>query len=71
MAHGDSTVRSEMVSIPEKPSTHSILASCSILNSLTEAERETVASSCFMAYAERGELMWLAGTPMQFAAIVE
>lgn len=70
MAHGNVTVKSEMANIPDKPAVRSVLASCSILNPLTEQETRGLEESCFMAYAERGELLWLTGTPIQFVSVV-
>lgn len=59
-----------MPQIPEKPSTISAVEACSLFNPLSEAERRTIAEQSFMAYAERGEIIWLAGSAVQFIAIV-
>ena len=56
--------------VPEKPSVLGVIASCSALNPLSDDERDRLADSCFLAYAERGEPVWLAGAPIQFAAVV-
>lgn len=58
-----------MSEIPERPSVLAVLASCSAFNALSEGERDHLGEQCLMAYAERGELIWLAGGPLQFAAI--
>lgn len=59
----------EMLEVPEKPSVLSVLVSCSALNTLDEQQREVLCNESFMAYAERGEMIWLAGSTMQFVAI--
>ncbi len=60
----------DMASVPEKPSINSVIASCSVLNPLVEAERASLAEQSFMAYAERGEVIWLAGSPSQNIDVV-
>jgi CRP/FNR family transcriptional regulator len=59
-----------MPDVPEKPSIDSVLGACSILNALTEVEHSTLAAQSFMAYAERGEVIWLAGSPSQNIDVV-
>lgn len=56
--------------IPERPSNVAVVESCTLLNSLTASEREHLIKSTFMAYAERGETIWLSGSPSSFCAIV-
>ena len=41
-----------------------------MLNPLTEAEYKLVGEQSFMAYAERGEALWLAGSPSHIVAVV-
>jgi len=41
-----------------------------MLNPLTEPEVQSVAEQSFMAYAERGEALWLAGSPSHIVAVV-
>ncbi len=62
--------RHAMVSVPERPSILSVVDSCPLLTSLSDAHRSELLSECFMAYAERSELIWLAGSPSQFVAVV-
>lgn len=59
-----------MSSTTEKPSIDSVIGACSILNALTESERLRVSEQSFMAYAERGEIIWLAGSPSQNIDVV-
>lgn len=59
-----------MSSITEKPSIDSVIGACSILNALTESERLRLSEQSFMAYAERGEIIWLAGSPSQNIDVV-
>lgn len=59
-----------MSSITEKPSIDSVIGACSILNALTESERLRLSEQSFMAYAERGEIIWLAGSTSQNIDVV-
>lgn len=70
MDYGNVLVRSELANRPEKPSVLSAIQSCSTFNSLSEDERDSLAASSFMAFAERGEFVWLAGSPIQFVSII-
>ncbi|MCC6686331.1 MAG: Crp/Fnr family transcriptional regulator [Fimbriimonadaceae bacterium] len=54
----------------QKPSIKAVLESCSVLNALTPEERSTILEQGFMAYADRGEVIWLAGAPSQNLAVV-
>lgn len=54
---------------PERPSNISVIEACSLLNPLTQEERVYLVERCYMAYAERGEMIWRAGSPAQLAAI--
>ncbi|MBS1717635.1 MAG: Crp/Fnr family transcriptional regulator [Armatimonadetes bacterium] len=63
-------VLTDFSSIPERPTKASVLQACTLLNPLTEAQREDLIESSFMAYAERGELIWHAGSPAEYAAII-
>lgn len=53
-----------------KPSIVQVLETCSLLNALSDDERLELAQKSFLAYAERGEAIWLAGSPSHFVAIV-
>lgn len=65
----DAILSSEMSEIPEKPSVLSVLSSCSALNCLSEEQRSRLCVESFVAYAERGEMIWLAGSAIQFVTI--
>lgn len=56
--------------VPEKPAVMSVVASCTALDPLSDEERKKLAETCFMAHAGKSELIWLAGSPIQFAAVV-
>lgn len=56
--------------IPERPSKHNVIEACTLLNSLKVELREELVERSFLAYAEKGELIWLAGAPADFSAIV-
>lgn len=58
-----------MPSRPDQPSINSIIESCSIMNALTVDERAWLAERSFIAYAERSEVIWLAGAESSFFAI--
>lgn len=60
----------EVAEIPEKPAINTIIESCSILNALTVEERDLLAANGHMAYADRGEVIWLAGSPSNIVGIV-
>lgn len=62
-------IRDVVAEVPEKPSLMAIIQSCSALNALSEQERLDLAKKSFIAYAERGEAIWLAGSPCEFFAI--
>jgi CRP/FNR family transcriptional regulator len=40
------------------------------MNALSEAERSCLAEQSFLAFAQRGEAIWMAGAPSEFFAIV-
>lgn len=63
-------IRFEMPEVPEKPSIYSVIGACSVLNSLSKEESVHLAGDSFLAYAERGEAIWLAGAPSDFFGIV-
>lgn len=54
----------------DRPSIRAAIESCTILNALSQEEHETLEQGCFLAYAHRGESIWLAGSPSDFSAIV-
>ena len=56
--------------VPERPSNLAAIQACTMLNALSEEERETLAVESFMAYAERGEMIWMAGSSPGFIAVV-
>ncbi len=53
-----------------QPSVLQALQACSLLNALTDDERLALAEKSYLAYAERGEAIWVAGAPSHFVAIV-
>ncbi len=59
-----------MPDVPEKPASLAVIQSCSVLNALNEDERLQLASKSFVAYAERGEFIWLAGSNCDFFGVV-
>ncbi len=65
-----SKLESIMSTVPEKPSTRAVIAACTLLNALKLPEQEALAELSFLAYAERGEIIWLAGAPSHLIAVV-
>jgi CRP-like cAMP-binding protein len=56
--------------IPERPSNISVVQACSLLNALEPHAIEHLAERSFMAYAEKGEMIWMAGSPAEFCAVL-
>ena len=56
-------------SAPNSPA--EILASCPLMDPLTRDERQTLLAESYFAYAERGEPLWIAGSPARFLAVVD
>jgi CRP/FNR family transcriptional regulator, nitrogen oxide reductase regulator len=59
-----------MNNIPEKPGTYAVIQSCTLLNGLEPEARERLAERSFMAYAEKGEIIWMSGAPSDYSGIV-
>ncbi len=59
-----------MAELPSQPSKLSVIQSCSVMNALSEEERTALIDQSFMAFAERGECIWLVGSQSEFFAIV-
>ena len=53
-----------------RPTNIAVIEACTMLNPLSSDERLNLATSSFMAFAERGEMIWSAGSPSEFAAVV-
>lgn len=56
--------------IPERPSNIAVVEACNVLNALGAEERQAVAGASFMAYAERGEMVFAAGVMAETVCIV-
>lgn len=56
--------------LPERPSNLSVIEACRLLDALTPAARDTLAAKSFMAYADKGEMIWMAGAPAEFCSVV-
>lgn len=59
-----------MKTFPQRPSTLEVIEACSVLNGLRSEERQHLAGRSFMAYAEKGEYIWMAGSPSDFSAVI-
>jgi len=55
---------------PERPSKAAVINSCTLLNSLEEEALRRLTEVSHMAYAERGEPIWMAGAKAEFMAVV-
>ncbi len=64
------SVARDIAHYPERPTNLSVVEACSLLNALTPAEREELAAGSYMAYADRGELVFLHGSPAEFVGVV-
>jgi CRP-like cAMP-binding protein len=62
-------LRLELARMPERPTNIGILKACTIFNALTEDDLQELAAISFSAYAERGEMIWMAGTPSEYVAV--
>lgn len=60
----------EIAMRPQKPSKIEVLGACPMLSSLDPSVKRRLAAESFLAYAERGELIWTAGAPADFAGVV-
>jgi CRP-like cAMP-binding protein len=56
--------------MPEKPSKASVIEACTLFNALAPAEREEVRANSFFAYAERGDFITIAGSPIEFIGLI-
>lgn len=54
----------------ERTGHQAAIESCTLLDALTAAERESLVDRTFLAFADRGETIWLAGAPSEFCAVV-
>jgi CRP/FNR family transcriptional regulator len=55
---------------PERPSVISVLRSSTLLNALTADDLEELATLSHLAYAERGETIWMKGNQVDFFGLV-
>jgi len=56
--------------IPVRPSNAGAIEACGLFHALSEQVRSRLASNSFMAYAERGQMIWMADSPAEFCSIV-
>ena len=59
-----------MAHVADRPSQAAVIESCTLLNSLSAAEKQKLSDGSFMAFADRGETIWLAGSPSEYSAII-
>jgi CRP-like cAMP-binding protein len=64
------SLASAMSSVPERPSNEAVIRSCTLLNGIEADAQDHLVSHSFMAYAEKGEVIWIAGSPSEFCAVV-
>jgi len=54
----------------DRPSKKSVIESCDLFGILSSEQRDTLALHSHMAHAERGETIWLAGSPSEAVAVL-
>lgn len=59
-----------MAETPNQPSKLSIIQSCSVMNAMSPEERDLLVDGSYVAFAERGEAIWLAGSGSEFFGVV-
>ncbi|CAN5434418.1 Crp/Fnr family transcriptional regulator [soil metagenome] len=57
-------------SIPQRPSNMAVIQACTLLNGIDEADRDKLTAVSAMAYAERGETIWIAGSASTYSGVV-
>jgi len=62
--------RHDAVRPTDRPSNVAVIEACSLFNALRPEERRTLAEASYVAFAERGEFIWVAGASSHFAAVV-
>lgn len=65
-----SDIIEEVAKYPSRPSVISVLRSSTLLNSLSEDDRQALAAVSHMAFAERGQTIWFSGAQVDFIGIV-
>lgn len=64
-------VRSRTVTVrTERPDEMAVLRECALCRDLPALEAKRFLSKCHLAFAERGDLLWSAGTESRFFAII-
>lgn len=63
-------IEGDMAEFPDRPTKLQVLRASTLLNCLTSDETEHLAATSHMAYAERGEAIWLDGSQVDFFGIV-
>lgn len=66
--HGSLTT--QMSEIPDRPSNISVIQACTLLNGIDAADRDRLVEVSAMAYAERGETIWIAESPSSYSAVM-
>ncbi|HTQ09829.1 MAG TPA: Crp/Fnr family transcriptional regulator [Fimbriimonadaceae bacterium] len=56
--------------IPERPDNGEVVARCRAFGCLTTETLNRLASKSFMAYAEKGQMIWAEGSPAEFCSVV-
>lgn len=59
-----------MPRFPARPTVASVLASSTLLNTLSAEDRDYLAGNCHLAFAERGQVIWLDGRSVDFFGVV-
>jgi CRP/FNR family transcriptional regulator len=59
-----------MTAHPSRPSNETVIQACTLLNGIDKPSRDILVRNSSMAYAERGETIWVAGTPSTYSGVV-
>ncbi|HVT12106.1 MAG TPA: Crp/Fnr family transcriptional regulator [Fimbriimonadaceae bacterium] len=57
-------------SMPARPANEGVIEACCLLQALPPPVRARLATNSFMAYADKGEMIWMAGAPAEFCSVV-
>jgi CRP/FNR family transcriptional regulator, nitrogen oxide reductase regulator len=59
-----------MNQVPSRPASLSVIEACSLFKPLDEEQRRRLVVDSTVVYAERGELLWPAGSPAEYVCVV-
>ncbi|MBV6504312.1 MAG: hypothetical protein AKCLJLPJ_02432 [Fimbriimonadales bacterium] len=63
-------LRNYMREVAKRPNHRDVLRQCEVLSSLSDEDFGLLEQNSYLAYAERGEVIWLSGATAEFIAII-